>query len=140
MSQGAEVIGLYVRDQEKLSRSTSRSSGSASTRMCGTVTIAGSRCSTRRQPSFQLGLFALGPPALDAATVDGCRAAYQEMRARGVEFTRKPVERYGTVDTGFRDSSGNGWKIIEPRHCSRDCALPWPKSKIRELAAVVAGT
>jgi hypothetical protein len=24
-----------------------------------------------------------------------------------------PVDRYGTVDAGFRDPSGNGWKMIE---------------------------
>jgi hypothetical protein len=23
------------------------------------------------------------------------------------------VDRYGTVDAGFRDPSGNGWKMIE---------------------------
>jgi hypothetical protein len=37
------------------------------------------------------------------------------MRARGVEFTQEPVDRYGTVDAGFRDPSGNGWKMIEAR-------------------------
>jgi uncharacterized glyoxalase superfamily protein PhnB len=81
---------------------------------------------------LQLGLFAPGPPVLDAATadtlramvakgampplvlaVDDCRVAYERMRARGVEFTQEPVERYGTVDAGFRDPSGNGWKMIE---------------------------
>jgi hypothetical protein len=35
------------------------------------------------------------------------------MRGRGVEFTQEPIERYGTVDAGFRDPSGNGWKMIE---------------------------
>jgi uncharacterized glyoxalase superfamily protein PhnB len=86
------------------------------------------------QPSFQLGLFKPGPPVHDAATaqtlsaivakgampplvltVDDCRAAYDRMRARGVEFTQEPVERYGTVDAGFRDPSGNGWKLIGAR-------------------------
>jgi catechol 2,3-dioxygenase-like lactoylglutathione lyase family enzyme len=86
------------------------------------------------QPSFQLGLFTPGPPALDAATaqavraivakgampplvltVDDCRAAFDRMRNRGVEFTQEPVDRYGTVDAGFRDPSGNGWKMIQAR-------------------------
>ncbi len=47
--------------------------------------------------------------------VDDCRAAYETMRAKGVEFTQEPVERYGAVDAGFRDPSGNGWKLIEGR-------------------------
>ena len=48
-------------------------------------------------------------------TVDDCRAAYDRMRAAGVEFTQEPMDRYGTVDAGFRDPSGNGWKLIEAR-------------------------
>jgi catechol 2,3-dioxygenase-like lactoylglutathione lyase family enzyme len=86
------------------------------------------------QPSFQLGLFKPGPPVLDEATaqsvaaivakgampplvfvVDDCRAAYERMRAAGVEFTQEPVERFGSVDAGFRDPSGNGWKMIQAR-------------------------
>jgi hypothetical protein len=47
--------------------------------------------------------------------VDDCRAAYDRMRTRGMEFTQEPVERYGTVDAGFRDPSGNGWKMIQAR-------------------------
>jgi Glyoxalase/Bleomycin resistance protein/Dioxygenase superfamily len=89
------------------------------------------------QPSFQLGLFTPGPPMLDAGTaqtlhaivakgampplvlvVDDCRAAYDRMNERGVEFTQEPVDRYGTVDAGFRDPSGNGWKMIQARRSS----------------------
>src|SRR3954464_2037573 len=59
------------------------------------------------QPDFQLGLFAPQPPTVDEATaqilreavakgampplvliVDDCRAAYEELRGRGVEFTQ----------------------------------------------------
>jgi uncharacterized glyoxalase superfamily protein PhnB len=47
--------------------------------------------------------------------VDDCRAAYEQLRARGVEFTQEPMDRYGTVDAGFRDPSGNGWKMIQAR-------------------------
>ena len=48
-------------------------------------------------------------------TVKDCRGAYEQMRAKGVEFTQEPVDRYGTVDAGFRDPSGNGWKLIQAR-------------------------
>ena len=47
--------------------------------------------------------------------VDDCRATCDALRARGVEITQEPVERYGTVDAGFRDPSGNGWKLIQSR-------------------------
>lgn len=36
-------------------------------------------------------------------------------RQRGVELTQEPTERFGTVDAGFRDPSGNGWKMIQSR-------------------------
>jgi catechol 2,3-dioxygenase-like lactoylglutathione lyase family enzyme len=86
------------------------------------------------QPTFQLGLFVPGPPVHDDATaqtlhamvakgampplvltVNDCRTAYDRMRAKGVEFTQEPIDRYGTVDAGFRDPAGNGWKMIEAR-------------------------
>lgn len=86
------------------------------------------------QPTFQLGLFVPGPPVHDEATaqalrevvakgampplvleVDNCRAAYDRMLGQGVEFTQEPIERFGTVDAGFRDPSGNGWKMIQSR-------------------------
>ena len=53
------------------------------------------------------------PPLVLA--VDDCRAAHARLQALGVEFTQEPVERYGTVDAGFRDPSGNGWKLIGTR-------------------------
>ena len=48
-------------------------------------------------------------------TTDDCRRTYEVLLAKGVEFTQEPVERYGTVDAGFRDPSGNGWKLIQAR-------------------------
>uniref|UniRef100_UPI00313E5DF5 VOC family protein n=1 Tax=Inquilinus sp. OTU3971 TaxID=3043855 RepID=UPI00313E5DF5 len=47
--------------------------------------------------------------------VDDCRAAYDRMLTRGVEFTQEPMERYGGVDASFRDPSGNGWKLVQAR-------------------------
>lgn len=86
------------------------------------------------QPAFQLGLFVPGPPVHDEATaqtlrevvakgampplvleVDNCRAMVDRLLGRGVEFTQEPIERFGTVDAGFRDPSGNGWKMIQSR-------------------------
>ena len=53
------------------------------------------------------------PPLVLA--VNDCRAAYDRMLGLGVEFTREPVERFGSVDAGFRDPSGNGWRMIGSR-------------------------
>jgi len=134
MSQHVEVVGLYVRDQdealafyvEKLGFRVHTDARNGEYRW---LTVQ-----HPDQPSFQLGLFAPGPPVHDAATaqtlramvakgampplvmmVDDCRAAHERLRARGVEFTQEPVERYGAVDASFRDPSGNGWKLMQAR-------------------------
>jgi catechol 2,3-dioxygenase-like lactoylglutathione lyase family enzyme len=134
MSQGVGMVGLYVRDQEEALAFYVEKLGF---RVHTDVKNGDYRWLTVQhpeQPSFQLGLFAPGAPVLDAGTaqavreivakgamppllltVDDCRAAYDRLRARGVEFTQEPVERFGTVDAGFRDPSGNGWKMIEAR-------------------------
>ncbi len=75
-----------------------------------------------------------GPPVMDEQTAkevralmakgfagtiflvtDDCRAAYEEMRGRGVEFTEAPEERPYGIDCGFRDPSGNSLRLTEPR-------------------------
>jgi len=134
MSQGVEVVGLYVRDQDEALAFYVEQIGF---RVHTDVRNGDYRWLTVQhpdQPSFQLGLFSPGPPVLDAVTaqtlraivakgampplvltVDDCRAAYERFHARDVEFTQEPIERYGSVDAGFRDPSGNGWKLIEGR-------------------------
>lgn len=134
MTQGIAVIGLYVRDQDealdfyvgKLGFSVHTDARNGDYRWL-TVTHPD-------QPGLQLGLFKPQAPPLDPDTaqalaaivakggmppmvlnVDGVRAAHARLEAAGVEFTQEPVERYGAVDANFRDPSGNGWKLVEPR-------------------------
>lgn len=47
--------------------------------------------------------------------VEDCRKAFAQLVERGVETTQEPTERFGSVDAGFRDPSGNGWKLIQAR-------------------------
>ncbi|MFL6783618.1 MAG: VOC family protein [Sphingomicrobium sp.] len=134
MSEGVQVCGIYVRDQdealtfyvEKLGFEVHTDARNGDYRWL-----------TVRHPDqadFQLGLFVPQAPLVDDVTaqnlreavakgampplvlvVDDCRAAYAQMQGRGVEFTQEPVERFGSVDASFRDPSGNGWKMIEAR-------------------------
>jgi catechol 2,3-dioxygenase-like lactoylglutathione lyase family enzyme len=134
MSQGVQVAGVYVHDQDEALAFYVDKLGF---RVHTDVRNGGFRWLTVQhpdQPSFQLGLFVPGPPMHDPATaqalrasvakgampplvltVDDCRATCEQMRAKGVEFTQEPVDRFGTVDAGFRDPSGNGWKMIQAR-------------------------
>ena len=46
-------------------------------------------------------------------TTDDCRASYEELKARGVEFSETPEERPYGIDSGFRDPSGNSIRLTE---------------------------
>jgi uncharacterized glyoxalase superfamily protein PhnB len=51
-------------------------------------------------------------------STDDCRASYEELRARGVEFSEEPEERPYGIDSGFRDPSGNSFRLTEVRERS----------------------
>jgi uncharacterized glyoxalase superfamily protein PhnB len=83
------------------------------------------------QPDVAIVLMAIpGPPVMDEATAGQVRelmakgfagtvflttedvmADYEELSARGVEFTEKPEQRPYGIDTGFRDPSGNTLRL-----------------------------
>jgi uncharacterized glyoxalase superfamily protein PhnB len=46
-------------------------------------------------------------------TTDDCRAEYETMKARGVEFVDQPEERPYGIDCGFRDPSGNHLRLAQ---------------------------
>jgi catechol 2,3-dioxygenase-like lactoylglutathione lyase family enzyme len=134
MSQGIEVVGLYVRDQDEALAFYVEKVGFRAHTDVKNGSFRWLTVQHPEQPSFQLGLFSTDSPMHDAATaqalrailakgampplvltVADCRATYDAMRKLGVEFMQEPIDRYGTVDAGFRDPSGNGWKMIQAR-------------------------
>jgi uncharacterized glyoxalase superfamily protein PhnB len=46
-------------------------------------------------------------------TTDDCIKAYEELSARGVEFTERPTEQPYGIDCGFRDPSGNSVRLTQ---------------------------
>ena len=46
-------------------------------------------------------------------TTDDVRADYETLKARGVEFTEPPEERPYGIDCGFRDPSGNHYRLSQ---------------------------
>jgi predicted enzyme related to lactoylglutathione lyase len=75
-----------------------------------------------------------GPPLMDSETTkevenlmakgfagtiflatDDCRASYEELKGRGVEFVEEPEERPYGIDSSFRDPSGNNIRLTEVR-------------------------
>ncbi len=132
MTKGISVIGLYVHDQDEALDFYTNKLGF---QVHADHTNGNYRWLTVKHPNhpgFELGLFLPQEPVLDAATaqtmremvakgampplvlvVDDCKATYDTLRAKGVEFTQEPIARYGGVDANFRDPSGNAWKMVE---------------------------
>jgi len=89
--------------------------------------------SPKGQPEIAIVLMkVMGPPMMDRATSDqvshlmglgfagtvflttpDCRATYEELKARGVEFTEEPEERLYGIDAAFRDPSGNSFRLTQ---------------------------
>ena len=46
---------------------------------------------------------------------DDCHATYEELKARGVEFSQEPTEQPYGIDAGFRDVSGNHFRMTQPK-------------------------
>ncbi len=85
------------------------------------------------QPDVAVTLMAVpGPPVFDAETreqiialmskgaagglffaTDDCRASYDELKSRGVEFQQEPTEQPYGIDAGFRDPSGNQMRMVQ---------------------------
>jgi catechol 2,3-dioxygenase-like lactoylglutathione lyase family enzyme len=86
------------------------------------------------EEDLQLVLMMPGPPAYDDATAaeirelvakgaaggglifetDDCRETVEELRAKGVEITQEPEERFYGIDAGIRDPFGNSMRITQP--------------------------
>jgi catechol 2,3-dioxygenase-like lactoylglutathione lyase family enzyme len=60
-------------------------------------------------------LMARGYLGLGAMSTDDCRATYEALKARGVEFIEEPEERFYGVDAAFRDPFGNHWRLTQPK-------------------------
>jgi catechol 2,3-dioxygenase-like lactoylglutathione lyase family enzyme len=67
-------------------------------------------------------LLALGGTMGGIIETDDCRGDYERLRERGVEFTEEPEDRFYGIDCGFRDPSGNPWRLTQPHEVMRDPA------------------
>jgi predicted enzyme related to lactoylglutathione lyase len=85
------------------------------------------------QPDVSITLMAIpGPPVFDEDTraqlqallakgassglffsTDDIQGTYEELKSRGVEFSQEPTEQPYGVDAGFRDSSGNQFRVMQ---------------------------
>jgi catechol 2,3-dioxygenase-like lactoylglutathione lyase family enzyme len=47
-------------------------------------------------------------------STDDCRGTYEQLVAKGVEFTQEPTEHFYGIDCGLRDPSGNPLRFTQP--------------------------
>jgi catechol 2,3-dioxygenase-like lactoylglutathione lyase family enzyme len=84
-------------------------------------------------PEREILLELPGPPGMDEAsgervrelvtkgatgftvgfTTSDCRKTYEELKAKGVEFTQEPTEQVYGIDMGLRDPFGNHIRIVQ---------------------------
>ena len=133
MTQGVEVVGLYVRDQDEALTFYVEKLGF---RVHTDVRNGDYRWLTVRVPggeSTEISLEQPGPPLHDEATAeqirelitkgalgglvfitDDARALYDTLRERGVtDFTQEPIDHFYGTDMGLRDPFGNAIRILE---------------------------
>jgi predicted enzyme related to lactoylglutathione lyase len=60
-----------------------------------------------------LGLLAKGAATGLFFSTDDCRASYEELKGRGVDFLQEPMEQPYGIDAGFRDASGNHFRMTQ---------------------------
>ena len=60
---------------------------------------------------------------------DDCRRTYEELKARGVEFTQEPTEYFYGIDCGLRDPFGNNMRFTQL------APQPWKVPSPDEFAA-----
>jgi uncharacterized glyoxalase superfamily protein PhnB len=58
-------------------------------------------------------VMAKGVAATVFLTSEDCRADFEELKGRGVEFVEEPEERPYGIDAGFRDPSGNHLRLTQ---------------------------
>ena len=87
------------------------------------------------QPGLQIILMPTTPsPMMDQATSEAlralirqgvmgagafqtadCKRTYEELKAKGVEFTQPPTERFYGIEALMKDNSGNWFSMTQPR-------------------------
>lgn len=59
-------------------------------------------------------LLAKGVLGAGVFNTNDCRATYEEMKAKGVQFQAEPAERPYGIEAVFRDNSGNWFSLTQP--------------------------
>ncbi|WP_217914447.1 VOC family protein [Miltoncostaea marina] len=136
MSLRVAYVGLWVHDQDEALAFYTERLGFELRSDVSLPEMGGYRWLTvgpPGQPDIAFTLNVPAPPVFDEQTAaevrtavaqgrmggfilncDDCRATYEELRGRGVEFSQEPTEVPYGIDAAFRDVSGNQIRLVQP--------------------------
>lgn len=125
---------IYVKDQESALAFYTEKLGFE---VCVDIAFEGFRWLTinpPKQPELEMVLMPVEGGALDAETgalmadllnrgamgtgvlqTDDCRAAYEELKAKGVEFMSPPQEQMYGIEAILKDNQGNWFSLTQPK-------------------------
>jgi uncharacterized glyoxalase superfamily protein PhnB len=129
------TVNVWVTDQDEALEFYTKKLG-MEVRADVTVPEMGNfRWLTVAPPKSQVALALMtvpGPPVFDAETsaqikalvakgvtgglffnTDDCRGTFEELKAKGVEFSQEPTEQPYGLDAGFRDPFGNSMRMMQ---------------------------
>lgn len=61
-------------------------------------------------------LLATGGMSAGALECDDCRATYDDLSAKGVNFLREPADQFYGVDATIQDPFGKTFTLLEPKN------------------------
>jgi predicted enzyme related to lactoylglutathione lyase len=134
MLTSISISNVFVTDQDE---ALAFYSGALGLEVSADIDLGHMRWLTVRvpgQPGRDILLEKAGPPSVDDATAgqvreliakgasgfaigfttDDCRATFEALEAKGVEFTQEPTEHPYGIDIGLRDPFGNHIRIVQP--------------------------
>ena len=125
-------IALRVLDQDRALRFYTETLGFTAKEDMDLGSMRWLTVSPPDQPDFEVLLERLAPPFVDQETadqvdsfiakgiggtlilqVDDCRAAFDDLVAKGVEIIEEPTERFYGIDAAIRDDSGNHIRMTQ---------------------------
>lgn len=136
MIKNISLVTLYVTDQDAAKKFYVETLGFVERTDQSMGDFRWVTVSHPEQPELEVTLMVPGPP-LDAEMasvierelakgqmggfglcVDDCRATYDDLAAKGVEFPQPPQDRPYGVEAVMRDNSGNWLVLVEPKDFS----------------------
>lgn len=111
----ADKLGFEVKDDQTMGDFRWVTVGPAGTDLELVLMSIGSGLAVDEAVSEKLGaLLDAGALGTGVFETDDCRATYEELSGRGVEFVSEPTEQPYGIEAVFKDNAGNWFSLRQP--------------------------